>query len=56
MAKPSPYTPLTMLRIGEIAKDIFLPGVLNVVTGENELGQWMTAHPDIHKISFTGNG
>ena len=55
VAKPSPYTPLTMLRIGEIAKDIFLPGVLNVVTGENELGQWMTEHPDINKISFTGS-
>ncbi|WP_077210384.1 aldehyde dehydrogenase family protein [Bacillus dakarensis] len=55
VAKPSPFTPLTLLRIGEITKDIFLPGVLNVVTGENELGQWMTSHPDIHKISFTGS-
>ena len=44
-----------MLRIGEIAKDIFPSGVLNVVTGENELGQWMAEHPDINKISFTGS-
>ena len=55
VVKPSPYTPLTMLRIGEIAKDIFPSGVLNVVTGENELGQWMAEHPDINKISFTGS-
>lgn len=55
VVKPSPYTPLTMLRIGEIARDIFPQGVLNVVTGENELGQWMTEHPSINKISFTGS-
>lgn len=55
VAKPSPYTPLTLLRIGEITKGLFPSGVFNVVTGENELGQWMTEHPDIHKISFTGS-
>ncbi|MCH6263943.1 aldehyde dehydrogenase family protein [Neobacillus citreus] len=55
VVKPSPYTPLTTLRIGEIARDIFPAGVFNVITGENELGQWMTEHPDINKISFTGS-
>jgi acyl-CoA reductase-like NAD-dependent aldehyde dehydrogenase len=55
VVKPSPYTPLTMLRIAEIARNLFPPGVLNVVTGENELGEWMTDHPDIDKISFTGS-
>jgi acyl-CoA reductase-like NAD-dependent aldehyde dehydrogenase len=55
VVKPSPYTPLTTLRLGEIAKDIFPPGVFNVVTGGNELGQWMTEHSDINKISFTGS-
>ncbi|GIO24069.1 aldehyde dehydrogenase family protein [Oceanobacillus sp. J11TS1] len=55
VVKPSPYTPLTTLRIGEIAREIFPRGVFNVVAGTNELGQWMTEHPDIDKISFTGS-
>jgi acyl-CoA reductase-like NAD-dependent aldehyde dehydrogenase len=54
--KPSPYTPLTTLRIGEIARDVLPPGVLNVVAGGNALGAWMTGHPGIDKISFTGSG
>lgn len=53
--KPSPYTPLTTLRLGEIARDIFPPGVLNILAGGNELGQWMTEHPGIDKINFTGS-
>lgn len=53
--KPSPYTPLTALLFGEIAKDVLPPGVLNVVSGTNELGQIMTEHPAIAKISFTGS-
>jgi acyl-CoA reductase-like NAD-dependent aldehyde dehydrogenase len=31
------------------------PGVLNVVSGGNELGAWITSHPDVKKISFTGS-
>jgi aldehyde dehydrogenase (NAD+) len=53
--KPSPFTPLTTLRIGELARDIFPPGVLNVVSGGDALGPWMTGHADINKISFTGS-
>jgi acyl-CoA reductase-like NAD-dependent aldehyde dehydrogenase len=53
--KPSPYTPLTTLLLGEIACDILPPGVLNILAGGNELGQWMTEHPDIDKITFTGS-
>ncbi len=53
--KPSPYTPLCTLRFGEIAQSIFPAGVLNIVSGGNELGQQMTEHPDIAKISFTGS-
>jgi acyl-CoA reductase-like NAD-dependent aldehyde dehydrogenase len=53
--KPSPYTPLTTLRLGEIAKDIFPAGVLNILAGGNDLGQWMTEHPGIDKINFTGS-
>ena len=53
--KPSPYTPLATLRMGEILRDVFPPGVLNVVSGGDELGQWMTSHPEPRKISFTGS-
>lgn len=53
--KPSPYTPLTTLRIGELARGIFPPGVLNVISGTDALGPWMTAADGIDKISFTGS-
>lgn len=53
--KPSPFTPLTSLRFGEIAQGVLPPGVLSVVSGDNELGPQLTAHPDIAKISFTGS-
>lgn len=53
--KPSPYTPLCTLWFGELAQAVLPPGVLNIVSGGNELGQWMTEHPDIGKISFTGS-
>ncbi|MGI4829393.1 MAG: aldehyde dehydrogenase family protein [Janthinobacterium lividum] len=53
--KPSPYTPLCTLKLGELLRDVLPPGVLNVVSGGNELGSWITAHPDIRKISFTGS-
>ncbi|MDH4108449.1 MAG: aldehyde dehydrogenase family protein [Gammaproteobacteria bacterium] len=53
--KPSPYTPLSTLRMVEIMNEVLPPGVLNCVTGEDELGQWMTEHPYIQKIIFTGS-
>lgn len=53
--KPSPFTPISTLRIGEIASEILPPGVFNVVTGGDELGAWMTEHPVPRKISFTGS-
>lgn len=53
--KPSPYTPLCTLKLGELAREIFPPGVVNILAGGNELGQWMTEHPGIDKISFTGS-
>jgi acyl-CoA reductase-like NAD-dependent aldehyde dehydrogenase len=53
--KPSPYTPLSTLRMVELFNDVLPPGVLNCVTGTDELGQWMTTHPDIQKIIFTGS-
>jgi aldehyde dehydrogenase (NAD+) len=53
--KPSPFTPLTTLKFGEIAASILPPGVLNVVSGGDQLGPWMTSHPGFDKISFTGS-
>jgi acyl-CoA reductase-like NAD-dependent aldehyde dehydrogenase len=53
--KPSPYTPLSTLKLGELARTIFPRGVLNILAGGDELGEWMTRHPGIDKISFTGS-
>jgi acyl-CoA reductase-like NAD-dependent aldehyde dehydrogenase len=53
--KPSPYTPLSTLKVGEVLRDVLPPGVLNVVSGGDDLGAWMTSHPVPRKISFTGS-
>jgi len=53
--KPSPYTPLCTLKLGELMRAIFPRGVVNVLAGGDELGQWMTEHAGIDKISFTGS-
>jgi len=53
--KPSPFTPLTSLRLGQLLRGVLPDGVLNVVSGGDELGAWMTAHPVPRKISFTGS-
>ena len=53
--KPSPYTPLTTLKMGELAQGIFPPGVVNILAAGNDLGQWMTEHEGIDKIAFTGS-
>ena len=53
--KPSPFTPLTMLRIGELLRDVFPAGVLQIITGGDALGPLMTAHPGFDKVSFTGS-
>ncbi len=53
--KPSPFTPLTTLKIGELLRGVLPDGVLNIVSGGDDLGPWMTSHPGIDKISFTGS-
>jgi acyl-CoA reductase-like NAD-dependent aldehyde dehydrogenase len=53
--KPSPFTPLSTLRLGEILRDVLPAGVLNVVSGGDALGAWITEHPAVRKISFTGS-
>ena len=53
--KPSPFTPLCTLKIAELLRGVFPDGVLNVISGGDELGPWMTAHKGFAKISFTGS-
>ncbi|KAL8940329.1 MAG: hypothetical protein Q9211_002342 [Gyalolechia sp. 1 TL-2023] len=53
--KPSPYTPYCNLKLVELGMQIFPPGVLQALSGEEDLGPMFTAHPDIDKISFTGS-
>lgn len=54
--KPSELTPLTTLRIAEIAFDHLPPGVVNVVTGYGpEVGEVLVTHPDVRFIAFTGS-
>ena len=53
--KPSPFTPLSTLKLGEILRDALPAGVLNVVSGNDALGGWITGHPAVRKISFTGS-
>ncbi|QZD94582.1 aldehyde dehydrogenase family protein [Qipengyuania gelatinilytica] len=53
--KPSPFTPLTTLRIAELIKDVVPAGTVNIITGPDELGPMITEHPDIDKITFTGS-
>ncbi|MET4729097.1 phenylacetaldehyde dehydrogenase [Lysobacter enzymogenes] len=54
--KPSEFTPLTLLRIAELALDAGIaPGAFNVVCGDGDSGRALCAHPHIAKISFTGS-
>ena len=54
--KPAEQTPLTALRLGELALEAGIPeGVLNVVTGDGETGAAVVDHPGVDKIAFTGS-
>ena len=53
--KPAPTTPLTTLRLGEIAAEFLPKGVLNVVAGGNETGQAIVTHADVDMVSLTGS-
>jgi acyl-CoA reductase-like NAD-dependent aldehyde dehydrogenase len=53
--KPSPYTPLSTIRLVEILNEVLPKGLLNVVAGRDDIGQMMTEHPGIQKIVFTGS-
>src|SRR3984957_2679113 len=54
--KPAEQTPLTALRLGELALEVgFPPGVLNILTGDGETGAALVDHPGVDKIAFTGS-
>jgi acyl-CoA reductase-like NAD-dependent aldehyde dehydrogenase len=54
--KPAEQTPLTAIRLGELALEAGIPeGVLNVITGNGETGAALVDHPDVDKIAFTGS-
>lgn len=54
--KPSEITPLTALKLAEIYTEAGVPdGVFNVVQGGGEVGAYLSEHPEIAKISFTGS-
>ena len=53
--KPSPYTPLTSLRFIELLGEKLEPGLVNIVSGGDELGAELTGHRGINKIVFTGS-
>ncbi|MCA0850265.1 aldehyde dehydrogenase family protein [Salipiger thiooxidans] len=58
VVKPSPYTPLSTIRLIEIISEVLPAGVVNVVTGDDKqvnLGAAMSAHEGIRKIVFTGS-
>ncbi len=55
VAKPSPFTPLTLLKVGEIIAELVPSGVVNIISGDDRLGPWLTAHPQVDKIAFTGS-
>eukprot|EP01062_Namystynia_karyoxenos_P073806 TRINITY_DN70637_c0_g1_i1.p1 TRINITY_DN70637_c0_g1~~TRINITY_DN70637_c0_g1_i1.p1 ORF type:complete len:548 (+),score=208.44 TRINITY_DN70637_c0_g1_i1:96-1646(+) len=53
--KPSEFTPLTTLWLGELAARCFPPGVVNVVSGHGPVGAALVEHPLTAKITFTGS-
>ena len=54
--KPAEQTPLTALRLGELALEAGIPpGVINVLTGDGETGAALVDHPAVDKIAFTGS-
>lgn len=54
--KPAEQTPLTALRLGELALEAGFPaGVINIVPGFGDAGAALVDHPDVDKVAFTGS-
>jgi betaine-aldehyde dehydrogenase/aminobutyraldehyde dehydrogenase len=56
VAKPSEHTPLSLLRLAQLAADVLPPGVLNIVTGDGDpVGARISEHPAIGLVALTGD-
>ncbi|WP_261844927.1 aldehyde dehydrogenase family protein [Aliamphritea ceti] len=55
VCKPSGLTPLNTLRLVELMNEVLPAGVVNIVTGEAEIGNAISRHQDIQKVVFTGS-
>jgi acyl-CoA reductase-like NAD-dependent aldehyde dehydrogenase len=55
VAKPAPTTPLTTLLFAALCAQHLPPGVFNVIVDQNDLGGFLTSHPDVAKVAFTGS-
>jgi len=55
--KPDPQTPLTAIRLAELATEVGIPpGVVNIVTGDGPTtGSYLVRHPGVDKVAFTGS-
>ncbi|KAG5769100.1 hypothetical protein H9Q72_003575 [Fusarium xylarioides] len=53
--KPSPYTPYSALKLAEIGAKVLPPGVFQALSGGDDLGPMLTAHPGVAKVIFTGS-
>jgi acyl-CoA reductase-like NAD-dependent aldehyde dehydrogenase len=53
--KPSPFTPLSTLRLVQLIDAVLPAGVVNVISGGDDLGAALSRHPAVGKIVFTGS-
>ncbi|KAI1806799.1 aldehyde dehydrogenase [Daldinia bambusicola] len=53
--KPSPHAPYSVLKIAELGHRFFPPGVLQALSGDDDLGPCLIEHPDINVVAFTGS-
>src|SRR3954462_9861571 len=55
--KPDPQTPLSVLRVAELATEVgFPPGTINIVPGDGPTtGSYLVQHPGVDKVAFTGS-
>ena len=53
--KPSPFTPLSTLELVRLMNTVLPGGVINVVTGDADVGDRMSSHPGVNKVVFTGS-
>ncbi|MET0704677.1 MAG: aldehyde dehydrogenase [Mycobacterium sp.] len=56
VVKPAPESPLDAMLLAEMLEQIGLPpGVVSVLPGDREIGQYLVTHPGVDKVSFTGS-